>query len=188
MPPTAGSSTASAPRFYFDLASPEAWLVAERVLPLVSVAVEWVPVQIGPGTVDRAAIEDRAAAFGLQAVRWPPVVPFDSEVANRAATFAKQTGRTVAFAQAAFRQAYCGGWDLTQTDQVLIAGSACEMHPRATLKALETRLVRDALTKATAEARAHGVRTTPAIFTGDHVFHGDAALEDAAAVLAEHAA
>ncbi len=182
----AGSSTAE-PRFYFDLASPGAWLVAERILPLMSVAVEWVPVEVGPGDVDRADVEARAQELGLQAVRWPPQVPFDSRLALLAATYAKQTGRTVAFAQAAFRQAYAGGWDLTKEDVVLIAGSACEMHPRATLKAVGTKLVGNALDRATAEAREHGVQTTPAIWTGDKVFHGERALEDAAAVLAEFA-
>ena len=71
----------------------------------------------------------------LQAVRWPPA--FDSELALRAATYAKQIGRVVAFGLAAFRQAYAGGADLGDTDVVLIAASACEMHPRAVLQAIE---------------------------------------------------
>ena len=48
----------------------------------------------------------------------------------RAATYAKQIGRAVAFALAAFRQAYAGGRDLVEPDNVLIAAAACEMHPR----------------------------------------------------------
>ena len=53
----------------------------------------------------------------------------------RAATYAKQIGRTVAFSLAAFRQAYAGGRSLGDPDNVLIAAAACEMHPRAVLKA-----------------------------------------------------
>ena len=57
----------------------------------------------------------------------------------RAATFAKQTGRTVSFSLAAFRQAFAAGRDLTEPDNVLIAAAACELHPRALLKAVATR-------------------------------------------------
>jgi 2-hydroxychromene-2-carboxylate isomerase len=71
-----------------------------------------------------------------------------------AATYAKQIGRVVAFSIAAFRQAYAGGRPLDADDNILIAAAACEMHPRAVLKALETRGVRDALDAATAAARA----------------------------------
>ena len=52
-----------------------------------------------------------------------------------AATYAKQVGRTVAFSLAAFRQAFAGGRDLGDTDTVLIAAAACEMHPAAVLRA-----------------------------------------------------
>src|SRR5918998_152825 len=42
----AGSSTASGPAFYLDLSSPEAWLSAERILALLPVPCEWVPVRM----------------------------------------------------------------------------------------------------------------------------------------------
>ena len=50
MPPTAGSSTVEAPhpRFFFDFASPECWLVAERVLQTIDGPCEWVPVHVEP--------------------------------------------------------------------------------------------------------------------------------------------
>ena len=51
--------------------------------------------------------------------------------AMRVATFAKQTGRTIAFSLAAFRQAFAAGKDLTDPDNVMIAAAACELHPRA---------------------------------------------------------
>ncbi|MBA2637164.1 MAG: hypothetical protein H0U79_02895, partial [Solirubrobacterales bacterium] len=130
----AGSSTADGPDvrpgadgpcFFFDLASPEAYLSAERILGLVPVPCEWVPVQIGPAAVDRAAIEANARARDLQPLRWPPAVPFDSTFALRAATYAKGSGKVVPFALAAFRQAYAGGRDLARPDDVLIAGAAC---------------------------------------------------------------
>ena len=45
MPRTDGSSTAEPqPRFYYDLASPEAYLVAERALHALRTVPEWIPV------------------------------------------------------------------------------------------------------------------------------------------------
>jgi 2-hydroxychromene-2-carboxylate isomerase len=155
----AGSSTASR-TFFFDLADPTAYLEAER-LRAEDPAVEWVPVLAPP--VFRCAeevaslredVERGAAALGLQPVRWPEPFPFDSEQAMLAATYARQIGRAVAFSLAAFRQAYAAGRSLEEVDNVLIAAAACEMHPRAVLKALETRSVREALDEATGRAGA----------------------------------
>ncbi|HEU4656265.1 MAG TPA: DsbA family protein [Capillimicrobium sp.] len=197
MPPTAGSSTASAPRptFLFDLASPSSWLVAERILQVMPVATEWVPVHLDPARVTREGegfrcadeeliwreqIERRAAELGVQAVRWPPEVPFDSSFAMRAATYAKVTGRTVAFSLAAFRQAWCGGRSLADVDSVLIAAAACELHPKAVLKGADLRSTRTALERA-----SEGVDAVPAIvLPGGETFTGEDAPERAAGSIA----
>src|SRR5918999_5519221 len=136
----AGSSTA---RFYFDLASPTAYLAAERVNHVIGEVPEWVPVRLGePGpfrcaeelAAYREDLERAARAQGVQPVRWPDPFPADSEFAMLAATYAKQIGRAVAFSLAAFRQAFAGGRDLSERDSVLIAAAACEMHPAAVVK------------------------------------------------------
>ena len=152
----AGSSTAEPQTFRYDLADPRAYLEAER-LRVEDPSVEWVPVLAPPAyhcaeEIDRVKEDVRrgAAALGLQPVRWPDPFPFDSERAMLAATYAKQIGRTVAFSLAAFRQAYAGGRSLADDDTILIAAAACEMHPRAVLKALDTRGVREALAEASA--------------------------------------
>lgn len=196
------------PCLYFDLAGAEAYLTAERILGLMPVAVEWVPVRardlahaVTPEglrcaeeeAIWREELERTARERGLQRVRWPPEVPFDSETVLRAATFAKSIGKGVAFTQAAFRQAYAGGGDLTSPDTVVIAAAACEMHPRAVLAALEQRSVAAALDRATARARERDVLSVPAIWTPPRggaparVFHGDDQLEAAAAHLGKHA-
>ena len=82
-----------------------------------------------------AHIERTAAEQGLQPLRWPDPFPFDSLFAMRVATYAKQIGRTVAFALAAYRQAFAGGRSLADPDNVVIAAAACEMHPAAVIKA-----------------------------------------------------
>ena len=94
------------------------------------------------------------------------------------ATYARGIGKVAAFSLAAFRQAYAGGRDLADTETVLIAAAACEMHPRAVLKALEQRSVRAALDRATAEAG--DVRTLPALRIGDRLLEGAEVLAAAA--------
>jgi 2-hydroxychromene-2-carboxylate isomerase len=179
----AGSSTAETPAFFFDLASPVAYLAAERALQ-IHPGVEWVPVLArelpGAETFDAyrcaeerdialAQIERTAFEHGLQPLRWPDPFPFDSLFAMRVATYAKQIGRTVAFTLAAYRQAFAGGRSLADADNVVIAAAACEMHPSAVIKAAELRGVRDALDRATARAVALGVRDVPAVWDGEQV-------------------
>jgi 2-hydroxychromene-2-carboxylate isomerase len=191
----AGSSTADAPAFYFDFAVPECYLVAERILRTLPVACEWRPVRASqlPGGVgfgawrcaeereiELAQFERDAERQGLQPVRWPSELPLDSALAMRVATYAASIGRSVAFAQAAFRQIYAGGRDLSIPDNVLIAAAACEMHPAAVLKAVALRSVRDALARTTAEAVERGVTAVPAIWSAAGVFSGDAGLDVAA--------
>lgn len=178
--------------FYYDFASPEAYLSAERVLQLLPFAAEWIPIRAPRAWDDgfrcatereiaQVEIERVAAKRQLQTVRWPPE-GFDSEVVLRAATYAKQIGRAVAFSLAAFRQAYAGGADLSDTDVVLIAASACEMHPRAVLQALERDAVVRALDEATAEAVARGVDSVPTVWAPNgELLVGDAALDTVAA-------
>jgi 2-hydroxychromene-2-carboxylate isomerase len=168
----AGSSTAS--RFYFDLASPVAYLAAERVNHVLDEVPEWVPVRLGEIGPFRCAEEIEAyredverAARGqqLQPLRWPDPFPGDSEWAMLVATYAKEIGRAVAFSLAAFRQAFAAGRDMSQRDSVLLAAAACEMHPVAVVKGAELRGTRERLEAATAEARAAGVHDVPAVLT-----------------------
>jgi 2-hydroxychromene-2-carboxylate isomerase len=189
--------------FYYDLGSPYAYLSAERISGLFTEAEleqpEWQPILLGGlfqqfgraswGTgPERAAgmaeVERRASAYGLPPISWPEPWPGNTLVAMRVATFAKQTGRTVSFSLAAFRQAFAAGRDLTDPDNVIIAGAACELHPRALLKAVETGSVKSALREATDAAAARGVEGVPAVVVGDEVFWGDDRLEDAVAAAA----
>jgi 2-hydroxychromene-2-carboxylate isomerase len=186
------SSPAAA--FYFDLASPLAYLAAERVLHELPGPAEWRPVQArelsGAQTLDalrgeedvfRAEVAARARSLELQPLRWPDPFPFDSSLAMRVATYAKSIGRAVPFAQAAFRQAFAGGRSLEDLESVLIAAAACEMHPSAVIRGAELRSVAAALAGSTAAAARSGVLDVPAIVVGGEVFLGDDAVEAAAA-------
>jgi 2-hydroxychromene-2-carboxylate isomerase len=180
--------------FYFDLSSPSAYLAAERILNIFPGAAEWQPVLArdlpAAETFDafrcreeqetfRAEIARRAETLGLQPLRWPDPFPFDGELAMRVATYAKSIGRVVPFAQAAFRQAFAGGRDLQQPDNVLIAAAACEMHPTAVLAATKLRSVERELAERTARAVKVGVLDVPAVLVGRRVFHGERAVEEA---------
>ena len=185
------------PAFYFDLASPECYLSAERIMTLLPVAAEWIPIRgsalpaLGDAAEERELVDALAEQRSLQAPRWPSPFPFESDRAMLAATYAKQIGRTVPFVLAAFRQAYAGGRALDNDDNIVIAGSACEMHPAALLKGCELRTVLGGLEAATALALERGVRDVPAVWVPgagggpDQLFHGDEQLEAAAAALSE---
>ncbi|MGH2848411.1 MAG: 2-hydroxychromene-2-carboxylate isomerase [Thermoleophilaceae bacterium] len=186
------------PIFYFDLGSPYAWLAAERIHTVLPVVPVWQPILLGGiwqqtggrswATTERRdegmrEIEERAERYGLLPVRWPEGWPNHTLKAMRAAVFAQQSGRTVAFALAAFRQAFAGGKDLSDVDNVLIAAAACELHPNAVLKGIELQSIKDRLRAATQEAYDRGVRGVPSVAIDDGIFWGDDRLDEAAAAL-----
>jgi 2-hydroxychromene-2-carboxylate isomerase len=189
--------------FYYDLASPYAYLSAERIASVFDQVgaeqPEWQPILLGglfkrfgrgswALTPERDAgmreIERRAQAYGLPPMRWPDPWPGNSLTAMRAATFAKEIGRTISFSLAAYRQAFAAGRDLTEADNVYLAAASSELHPRA----LETAIARDAIKQrlraATDEAGDRGVIGVPAVVVGAEVFWGDDRLVAAAAAAA----
>jgi 2-hydroxychromene-2-carboxylate isomerase len=187
--------------FYFDLASPECYLAAERILQLLPGAAEWTPVLAAalPGSeqppAPRAEIARRAQELGLQPLRWPEPFPFDSALAMRVATYAKSIGRAVPFAQAAFRQAFAGGHSLAESDHVLIAAAACEMHPAAVLRGAALRSVERELATATDRAARAGIIDVPAVVVDGarqgaaaQVFLGADAVERAGVAMSDTAA
>ena len=125
----------SQPRFYYDLASPECYLVAERALHAVGEVPEWIPVSFGSPAFRCAEevasyqedVERRAAALGADAAALAGAVPgADITWATLAATYAKWIGRGVAFSLAALRQAFAAGRDLSRA-----ATTCCSPPPRA---------------------------------------------------------
>jgi 2-hydroxychromene-2-carboxylate isomerase len=179
------------PVFYYDLASPQCYLLGETIMTTLPVVPEWEPVlasQLIDGTnpppePDRAQIARIAAELGLQPIRWPSAWPPDSRRAMLAATYAKNIGRAVAFSLAAFRQAFAGGRDIDDEDTVLIAGAACEMHPAALTKGIELRSTTQALDAAATRALTAGVRSLPAIQVGSDIYEGETALHRATSAL-----
>jgi 2-hydroxychromene-2-carboxylate isomerase len=187
------------PVFFFDLGSPYAYLAAERVNALFAQACGeppvWEPVLLGglfkrfgrdswangPGRGDGIAeVERRAAGYGLPPLRWPDPFPGNTLFAMRVATYAKQTGRVVAFSLAAFRQAFAAGRDLSDPDNVLVAAAAAELHPRAVLASAQRDSVKRALRDTTEHAGELGARGVPSVVVAGEVFWGDDHLDEAA--------
>jgi 2-hydroxychromene-2-carboxylate isomerase len=187
------------PVFFYDFYSPYSYLAAERVNALMPVVPEWRPISFGhilkqsgrrPWSFDQGddhdanwdEIDARATQRGLPALKRPAGWPIDSYsvIGARAATFAKGSGRAVAYSLALFRQIFAAGRTLDE-ETMLIAGAACELHPNALLKGVDSRTVKDELVNATNEAYELGVRGVPTIAVGGELFWGDDRLEEAAA-------
>ena len=171
------------PVFYYDLGSPQCYLVGETIMSTLPVVPEWEPVLASQITgseqqddPDRSEVERLADALGLQALRWPETWPPDTTSAMLAATYAKKVGRGVAFSLAAFRQEFAGGRDIGDVNTVLIAGAACEMHPVALTRGIELNSTLRALRTAGERAQAAGIKIVPAIQMGDDTYEGPAAM------------
>jgi len=116
-------------------------------------------------------------------VLYPKGWPIDnySLAPARAATYAKDSGRVVSFSLAAFRQVFAAGRDLSDPDNLVIAAAACELHPRAVLKGIETAAVKERLRRFTEEALELGLEGIPTVAVRGELFWGDDRVEEAAA-------
>jgi 2-hydroxychromene-2-carboxylate isomerase len=112
--------------FYFDLASPYTYLIAERIERRVGDAA-WRPaVMRQPVPRDdevTAAAQRRAQALRMPLV-WPERFPSRVPSAMRVATYANEQGLGPRFAVAAGRLAFCGGFDLEDPDILAEAAAA----------------------------------------------------------------
>jgi 2-hydroxychromene-2-carboxylate isomerase len=186
--------------FYYDFNSPYSYLAAERISGLFAEAEleqpEWQPISFGhvlkqsgrrpwsfpPADPEHLAeIQRRADERGLPKVVYPEGWPIENYSLNpvRAAIYAKESGKVVSFTLACFRQVFAAGRDMSDVDNVLLAAAACELHPNAVLKGIETKSVKERLRAATDEAIERGVEGIPTVAIGDRLFWGDDRLEEA---------
>jgi 2-hydroxychromene-2-carboxylate isomerase len=188
---------ASAPVFYFDLASPYAYLASARVDELLGPDVIWRPILVGAlhkhyrrvswGATPElraagiAEIEARARAYGLPTIVWPAPYPANSLMAMRAAAWASihRAGRT--FAKTAFELAFVEGIDLTERTNVLTAADRAGLPVAELDKALDDRELKAALRGGTDAAIAAGVYGVPTFDAAGLLWWGDHQLEAAAA-------
>jgi 2-hydroxychromene-2-carboxylate isomerase len=187
------------PVFYYDLNSPYSWLAAERIHEVFDEPPVWRPIsypfviahtEVMPWSVKEeerpghfAEIDRRIAERGLPAIRYPDGWPLGTPTLNamRAATFAQEIGKVVSFSLAAFRQLFNAGRSLAEEDTIILAGAACEIHPKALLPAIARDSIKQKLKDATNEAIEAGVTGVPTVRVDDELFWGDERLEEAAA-------
>ncbi len=186
------------PAFFFDVTSPLSYLMAERVERRLG-HVEWVAADgarlcrmlaedgSGPQSPSeprplRARAEACARALRLPLV-WPDRFPGGSPCAQRACAFACEIGAGAAFALAASRLAFCGGFDLEDPETLAEAAAAAGV-PLEECLAAAGESWRDEELEATARhLQARGVTELPALRIGDRWIQGEAGLLVAGTVL-----
>ena len=187
------------PLFFFDVSCPLSYLTAERIERKLG-EVEWIPVggaslrtgvaSAGPADVAEAEMiglrtraDSCARALRLPLV-WPDRFPGAARCAQRASAFACEVGAGAAFALAASRLAFCGGFDLEDPETLAEAAAAAGVPLEECLSAAGEAW-RDEELEANAELlRAHGITELPAIRIGDQWFEGEAGLLAAGALTA----
>lgn len=177
--------------FFYDLACPFSYLVAERVERVLG-EVEWIPapaVGLDGGArwarleATRALAEREALAARLPIV-WPDRFPANPRHALRAASYASENGAGATFALAASRLAFCGGFDLEDPEIIGVAAAAAGLPLDACLAAARDPS-RDAPLWATARGlHRRGVRRLPTISLGGRWLEGERVLDAVALVLA----
>lgn len=175
--------------FFFDLSCPFAYLAAERVERAFG-DVMWRPASasalrrggIGdPLAVNRMrrAAEQRAAVLRMP-LEWPDRFPAEVPGAMRAAAYAAEQGRGGAFALAAGRLAFCGGFDLDDPEILAEAAAAAGIGLEETLAA-----ARDEGHDGVIEANgrrllAAGADRLPVLRHGRSLYWGEARIGEAA--------
>jgi 2-hydroxychromene-2-carboxylate isomerase len=196
---TGGAAPASvAPVFYFDLASPFTYLAAERVDRRLAYA-EWRPARgarfgtAGPSATAADAFEralreaeQRARDLHLPLV-WPDRFPSPVPTAMRVADLAVGSGCGSAFAVAAGRLAFCGGFDLEDPRILAEAAAAAGLDVELALAAAHDAR-RDQTIAASARAVwAEGGAMLPALLYGGRLYCGERRMT-AAMLVARRAA
>jgi 2-hydroxychromene-2-carboxylate isomerase len=183
------------PSFFFSAMSPYSWLAAERIGLLIPTA-RWRPVFLGGifkakgrkswgldegRAAGMADCEARAAAYGLELMRWPEPWPTNELSAARAMMFAQAAGRLESFALEAMRLAFREGADLELLAPILEAARRAGLDPAEAQAALADPEIKQALRAATDQALARGVFGVPTVIVAEQLYWGDDHLEQAAA-------
>jgi 2-hydroxychromene-2-carboxylate isomerase len=179
------------PVYYFDVTCPMSYLAAERVERSLG-QIQWVAIDGSatrgdePGaTVDdltRVSAELHALAWRLPLI-WPEPFADGGVRARRAASFACELGAGAAFALAAGRLAYCGGFDLDDPETLAEAAAAAGVPLTACLEAAGEAWRDDELRELGRTLGSQGVREVPAIAIGERWFGGITGLMAAGAQL-----
>ena len=99
----------------------------------------------------------------------------------RVASYAAERGRGAAFALAAGRLAFCGGFDLDDPDSLAEAAAAAGLDLEESLRAAADRRRDGAMEAAARRLLAVGADRLPALRVGRSLFWGDSQVAEAVA-------
>jgi 2-hydroxychromene-2-carboxylate isomerase len=183
--------TSARGEFFFDLACPFSYLVAERVERAFD-RVIWTPVTTAaltrrangsePGALEllRSAAERRSRELRMPLV-WPDRFPREVPSAMRAASLAAERGRGGAFMLAAGRLAFCGGFDLDDPEILAEAAAAAGLGLEDCLRAAGDGGRDGSMEAAGRRLLAAGADRLPALRVGRALFWGEQRVGEAAA-------
>jgi 2-hydroxychromene-2-carboxylate isomerase len=121
-------------------------------------------------------------------LEWPEAFPADVVAAMRIALHAADCGRGAAFALAAGRLAFCGGFDLDDPEILFEAAAAAGLALDACLAAAGDRRHDGAIEAAGRRLLAAGADRLPALKVGRSLYWGEERVAEAAAAARRHAA
>lgn len=163
--------------FFFALDCPVAYLLAERIERELG-EVAWMPTLAasarGAEAADRMGRARREAQLRRLPLIEPDSFPFDARPVTRAAAFAARQGAGGAFALAAMRMAFAGGFDLEDPDVIAEVAAAAGVDIGGALAAAGTAAVDAGLGLAGRGLTARGIGETPALCVGGgwHIGYG----------------
>jgi 2-hydroxychromene-2-carboxylate isomerase len=183
--------------FYFDLACPFSYLAAERIERLFA-RVVWRPV-LGDGvhqgdpwsdparaSAARAAAEHRAAELRVPLV-WPEnSATTTATAAMRVASFAAEHGRAAAFALAAGRLAWCGGFELDDPEVLAEAAAAAGLGLEDSLHAGGDVSRDGPMEEAARRLLGAGADRLPCVVVRGRLYAGELRLGEAVAAMRSH--
>ena len=190
-PAASDGNVSERPVFFFDLACPFSYLVAERVERTLG-EVEWVPAsssrlaqRVSVVALAEAAPACRAPGEPNCGCRWsgPSALPTGPRSALRAAAYAADVGAGATFALAASRLAFCGGFDLEDPEILAEAAAAAGIPLEGCLTAAGDPSWDDELRVVGYGLASRGITELPAIRVGGRVIQGERCLAEAAALL-----
>ncbi len=185
---------AVAPRFYYDLNSPYAYLAAHRVDDVLGPETEWVPIAFGPLLVQTGRVpwslkpgreagmrecERRAEERGLPPVRWAEGWPADTYSVDgaRAALVGERHGRQREVARAIYAQVFVHGRRLD--DPAILDAAGEEAGVPGLRDAVRDPEVKLELRAATEDAIERGVTGIPTFELEDgRLLWGDDRLDE----------
>jgi 2-hydroxychromene-2-carboxylate isomerase len=167
--------------FHFDLADPGTYLAAERIDRLFP-GIAWVPTTLAAlrTSLSEADVAARASALRMPLV-WPESHPEPRPAAMRTAAYAAEAGKGAAFALAATRLAFCGGFDLDDPEVLAEAAAAAGIGLREALHAAGDTARDEQMAEEGRRLLDAGADQLPVVRVGRLIFPGEARIGAASA-------